>query len=311
MSYLPLNPLTFTYRTIPSPSSTSSIPPIHLSLDVHLPPSSVSNPINSPTSIPLIFAVHPGGLTAYINKHLPPWLFELARHKGWCVVAPNYRLLVGGGDGGEQGLDAGDVLEDVLRAYEWVVGGSLEKKLKRRGEVDARLDLERVAVVGMSAGGLLSLLLPTQLPSSLPIPTSLIALYPVARSFSPFYTTHRTSSPLDPTPLSLNIPPSFLTVANSLFARLTSEPTTSFSPSLSPAEMRVLEQPGPDGHRGMLYDWSIDRGVFGDLCLGKGVFGSKARTTRRLPRLSTRFKEGFPLSSARTHSPVAATRKRF
>lgn len=328
MSYLLLSPLTFTYRTIPSPSSTSSIPPLHLSLDVHLPPFSASKSTAPSTPTPLIFALHPGGLTAYRNKHLPPWVvrrrseLSTARWRWrWRGTRVGCRRRFGG------------CAEGVRVGCWWVLG----EEGKRRGEVDARLDLERVAVVGMSAGesnflNLSSFSSPvvdlpfflfsprkvvsspsssrlnshppsrSRLPSSLSTPSlvhsrpSIRLIEPLRPLIQPFRpSTFLPPSSTSPTP-SLNISP-----RNQLPRLLPPSlpPRCESSKNQDPTVIEGCFTTGPSSEE------SSETSAWEEESSGR-----EARTTRRLPRLSTPFKEGFPLSSARTHSPVAPTRKR-
>lgn len=152
-------PLTFTYKIVPySPK------PLHLALDVHIPSKLASTSSRSVVPSPTLFLIHQGGFTNKSKSNLPPWLLDLAYEKGWIVVAPNYRLLVGGlakeSDGGTKverdglrGVDLGASLDDVLRAYEWSVGGELDRVLRDGHEgMNLKVDLAKVVVVGMSAG---------------------------------------------------------------------------------------------------------------------------------------------------------------
>ena len=68
------------------------------------------------------------------------------------MISPDYRLLIGSLEGKEKGdLDAGDCIDDVLAAYEWVVGGELEKVLGEEGK-EVKVDTKRISAVGFSIG---------------------------------------------------------------------------------------------------------------------------------------------------------------
>lgn len=60
--------------------------------------------------------------------------------------------MIGSLEGKEKGdLDAGDCIDDVLEAYEWVVGGELEKALEKDGK-KMKVDTTRISAVGFSIG---------------------------------------------------------------------------------------------------------------------------------------------------------------
>lgn len=93
---------------------------------------------------------------AYDRTSISPWTLDIAREQGYVVVAPNHRLLVGGGKTGEAGggADIGDYLRDIVSAYEWSLGGELENALKDAGVKGIKLDASKDSLVGFSAGEL-------------------------------------------------------------------------------------------------------------------------------------------------------------
>lgn len=105
-----------------------------------------------------------------------------------------------------------------------------------------------------SSGGLLALLMPTQISQSLPQPRALLLLYPVVSPFtSPFYSTPRSSAaPLAP----LLRHADFWPVARNVYARVSQDPvvTGGDGVGLEFPKKLSLEGEGEQGYRGMLYD---------------------------------------------------------
>ena len=108
--------------------------------------------------------------------------------------------------------------------------------------------------LGQSPGGLLALLVPTQIARPLPSPRALLLLYPVVSPFtSPFYSTPRTpSAPLAPL-LRHGV---FWSVARAVHERVSREPAVQGGDGvgLDFAAKLGLEREGEKGYRGMLYD---------------------------------------------------------
>jgi acetyl esterase/lipase len=88
---------------------------------------------------PVIVFIHGGAL---INGHrgwIPDWLVRLAGEHGYVLVSLDYRLA--------PGTKLAEIVGDVVDAFRWL----------RDDERPFRADAERVAVVGESAGGYLTL----------------------------------------------------------------------------------------------------------------------------------------------------------
>ncbi|KAL7410323.1 Alpha/Beta hydrolase protein [Mrakia frigida] len=316
-------PLTFTYKTI-----DTSPEPVPLQLDVFLPPLPSSTTSYSPSSpLRVIVALHMGGFVAYDRTSISPWTLDIAREQGYVLIAPDYRLLVGGGRTGKAGggADIADSLRDIVSAYEWSFGGELEKALEGAGVKGVKLDSSRVSLVGFSAGSWLSLVLPFNIPKHLPAPVALVLFYPATRPFSnPWYSTARqpasaisssSISSIGPTlnpftllsslfpyvrrfllslvrqpiqlPLlptsdlkhpsrtaslpSFGLTPTYMKTAHRLFLSSWHGPILSGTPFIAPSVKRELEKEGAAGYRGMLCDWTLERGTAADLFIGKGI----------------------------------------
>lgn len=109
-----------------------------------------------PGPFPVILWIHGGALIFGDRSMLPPDQRELYLREGFAVVSIDYRLAP------ETKLDV--LLEDVDAAYGW-----LRKEGKKAG-----LDPERVAVVGHSAGGYLTLMAGCRFD---PKPAALVSFY--------------------------------------------------------------------------------------------------------------------------------------
>lgn len=107
---------------------------LDLSLDIYGPTKSfTSDPLP-----PALLFFHAGGLVAYNQKLLPPYLVQVCPERGWPLVSADYRLFpqVGGIE----------FFADTVAAYDFVV----EKLLARK-----------IIIAGASAGAFLSFLLGT------------------------------------------------------------------------------------------------------------------------------------------------------
>lgn len=122
---------TFTFRQVDG---------LDLQLDFYPGSSQPSGTFSSSARSPFLFLVHGGGYTAGNRQTWPPWIFALARSRGWAFVSADYRLVPEAG--------AVEIVEDVKSAWEFVVGGELNEVLGG----DMKVDTSRGVVMGVSAG---------------------------------------------------------------------------------------------------------------------------------------------------------------
>ena len=118
---------TYTYKVVDE---------IELSADVYR--------VENSQKQPAIVWIHSGGLITGSRHHVPPYLRSFCRQHGITVISIDYRLAP------ETKLP--DIAEDVVDAYEWI---------KNLGPDLLAIDADRIAVIGHSAGGYLTLLLAT------------------------------------------------------------------------------------------------------------------------------------------------------
>ncbi|KAI5475834.1 peptidase S9, prolyl oligopeptidase [Pseudohyphozyma bogoriensis] len=145
----------------PKPPATARVPFKEVEghtiyLEVWL-PQTVTHPV------PAVVWVHGGGLFDGCSSDWSD-LDALPLSRGWALVGLDYRLAP------QVGLK--EIVEDVKDGVRFVMNGGLDKALGG-GKVDG----ERTAVSGCSAGGLLALLSSYQLS---PAPRAVFAAYPVA-----------------------------------------------------------------------------------------------------------------------------------
>ena len=102
-----------------------------------------------PGKYPVLVRWHGGYLVSGARMFLPffqQWVFDFALSHSAIIVVPDYRLMPE-----SSGLD---ILEDVADFWSWTCN-SLPEELKKISS-DISIDLKRIAVVGESAGGYLS-----------------------------------------------------------------------------------------------------------------------------------------------------------
>ena len=124
MKSLAIEKQTFTYKTVDG---------CQLQADVY------TNPPLAPR--PVLLWIHGGALISGSRSQLPPYQLERYIQAGFTVVSIDYRLAP------ETQLE--QIIEDLRDAYAWII---------TRGPQYFGLDGERVAVVGHSAGGYLTLM---------------------------------------------------------------------------------------------------------------------------------------------------------
>jgi acetyl esterase/lipase len=106
---------------------------------------------------PVVVFIHGGALINGHREWIPDWLVQAARDDGHVLVSVDYRLAP------ETKLP--EIVGDVVDAFGW---------LREHGEGSFGADIERVAVVGESAGGYLTLTTGFLVD---PRPTALVSLW--------------------------------------------------------------------------------------------------------------------------------------
>lgn len=124
-------------------------------------------PVHSVKPAPVVVYIHGGALIMGHRGQIQPVFRHLFQRAGHAVVAIDYRLAP------ETKLSA--IMEDVVDAFAW---------LRRDGATRFRLDPERVAVAGNSAGGYLALMTGTWV---MPQPRALVSFYGYGDIIAPWY----------------------------------------------------------------------------------------------------------------------------
>jgi acetyl esterase/lipase len=105
-----------------------------IELDVYRPAASVGPG-------PVVVWIHGGALIMGSRANVPPHLLRLCRERGYALVSIDYRLA--------PQVQAPEIVGDVRDAFRW---------MRTEGAATAGLDASRIAVVGASAGGYLTLM---------------------------------------------------------------------------------------------------------------------------------------------------------
>jgi acetyl esterase/lipase len=119
------------------------------------------------TPCPVIMYIHGGALMMGSRTHIRPTLVELCRDEGYIAVAMDYRLAP------ESKLPA--ILDDLRGAFRWV---------REEGPALFGADPTRMAAVGNSAGGNLSLLVGHQV---MPRVNAIVSYYGYGDVMGPWY----------------------------------------------------------------------------------------------------------------------------
>lgn len=106
---------------------------------------------------PAVLWLHGGALICGSRKMFPEDQRQFYNNRGWDVFVPDYRLAP------EASMD--EILDDVRAAFAWLRGGEARS---------LGVDGDRVAAVGMSAGGYLALLCGLHVA---PRPRAIVSLY--------------------------------------------------------------------------------------------------------------------------------------
>ena len=117
-----------------------------LALDVYTPTSSSDDA----SKFPVIFHVH-GGAWRACDKSVAAWSYAYFLERGYAIVSPQYSLVC-------YGYDANDMVQDLRDAVSFLRDSNRTKSLN--------LDMNRIHVVGDSAGGHLGLLMTSKYPET-------------------------------------------------------------------------------------------------------------------------------------------------
>lgn len=139
--------LTMVYKSCPAATFDSL--PLDIDFDLYLP----STPCG-PAGHPLVIWFHGGGLLQGNKENLPPHLRRLpehpyARDERVAVISPNYRLA--------PQVPILDILSDITALLDFVKG-KLNDKLKKMGQGEHLVDVNRICLSGGSAGGYLAMI---------------------------------------------------------------------------------------------------------------------------------------------------------
>jgi acetyl esterase/lipase len=116
---------------------------------------------------PAIIWIHGGALIFGTRDWLSPWQLEKYLKAGYTVVAIDYRLA--------PATKLASIIEDLTDAYAWV---------RAKGPDLFKIDPDRIAVVGHSAGGYLTLMAGFRLK---PRPKALVSFYGYGDITGPWY----------------------------------------------------------------------------------------------------------------------------
>jgi acetyl esterase/lipase len=116
---------------------------------------------------PVVVWIHGGGLINGHRESIPTWLTDACRESGYVLVSLDYRLAP------ETPLP--DILSDIEDAFRWIRASGAEL---------FQADSKRVAVVGGSAGGYLTLATGYKVQ---PRPTALVSLWGYGDIIGPWY----------------------------------------------------------------------------------------------------------------------------
>jgi acetyl esterase/lipase len=140
----------------------------------------VYRPAGSSASRPVVVWIHGGALIMGSRANVPPHLPRLCRERGYALVSIDYRLA--------PQVQAPEIVGDVRDAFRW---------LHTKGVATAGLDASKIAVVGASAGGYLTLMTGITVE---PKPVALVSYYGYGDVDADWYTQpsehYRTVVPL-------------------------------------------------------------------------------------------------------------------
>jgi acetyl esterase/lipase len=116
---------------------------------------------------PVVVWIHGGALINGHRESVPPWLMEACRENGWVLVSLDYRLA--------PEVQLPDIISDLEDAFRWIAA---------EGPQLFQADPRRIAVVGGSAGGYLTLVAGYR---ARPRPVALVSLWGYGDLVGPWY----------------------------------------------------------------------------------------------------------------------------
>ncbi|KAJ3835911.1 Alpha/Beta hydrolase protein [Lentinula raphanica] len=239
---------TMVYKTLDSTSGEHT----PVLLDVHYPHNISSTTAIDHADIPLgaLVYFHGGGLTVgNRTSWFPDWLQKRTTDAGHIFISPDYRLIPSGSTTGH------DILEDVLDVFRFVANLSIDvipepsdREQNPARPLQIRVDPERIAVSGSSAGALCAYLAAMH---AFPKPRAVLSMYGLGGNFLiPHYYTpkyevfFRGRELLDPALFSDFLYPACLSPDSRV---ITDSPNTYFPPD---APSDVIAEPGLETNTG-------------------------------------------------------------
>ena len=123
---------------------------------------------------PVVVWIHGGALINGHRESVPQWLMDVCRQSGYVLVSLDYRLAP------ETQLP--DIISDIEDAFRWI---------HEQGPQLFQADADRVAVVGGSAGGYLTLVTGYR---AQPRPKALVSLWGYGDLVGPWYSERAASA---------------------------------------------------------------------------------------------------------------------
>ncbi|KAI9150867.1 beta-lactamase [Paramyrothecium foliicola] len=105
------------------------------------------------------------------------WILDFAEEQSAVIISPNYRLL--------PEVKGKDILEDMRCFWQWFDAGGCQKYLNSIGLNDIELDIDRLLLLGESAGGYLVI---QSVLSQFARPRAIVMLYPMIDLKADHYT---------------------------------------------------------------------------------------------------------------------------
>ncbi|KAI2671609.1 hypothetical protein CBS147355_8601 [Penicillium roqueforti] len=150
----------------------------HINVDILIPRAILSQQELSKCAV--MIRIHGGFLVTGSSRYpvwFANWTLDYAISTGAIIVAPDYRLL--------PEVSGKDILEDMDDFWHWIHSPKFAATIKDAGYGHIVPDIDKLIVVGESAGGYLAIQLALSYPSEI---RAVIAAYPVLDLKSKFYT---------------------------------------------------------------------------------------------------------------------------